>query len=102
MAEKEVWEALKRMKNGKSSSPSVVSCEIFLTDMFVRELCGVANGQLMGECMPESWKRSTVDPLYKGKGTVLECSNYRTIKLLEHGMKVVEHVFEKRLRKKKV
>ena len=30
---------------------------------------------------------------------MLECGKYRTIKLLEHGMKVVERVFEKRLRK---
>ena len=59
----------------------------------------MANGLLMGESMPVSWKRSTVVPLYKGKGNVLECGNYRTIKLLEHGMKVVERVFEKRLRK---
>ena len=49
--------------------------------------------------MPESWKRSTVVPLYKGKGNVLEYGNYHTIKLLEHGMKVVERVFEKSLRK---
>ena len=37
--------------------------------------------------------------LYKGKGSMLECGNYRTMKLLEHGMKMVECVFEKRLRK---
>ena len=49
--------------------------------------------------MPESWTSSMVVPLYKGKGNVLECGNYRTIKLLEHGMKVVEGVFKKRLRK---
>ena len=30
---------------------------------------------------------------------MLECGNYHSIKLLEHGMKVVECVFEKRLRK---
>ena len=30
---------------------------------------------------------------------MLECGNYRTIKFLEHGMKVVERVPEKRLRK---
>ena len=69
-------------------------------DDYVRELCRVANGLLMGESMPESWKRSTVVPLYKGKGNVLECGNYRTIKLLEHGMKVKERVLEKRLRKR--
>ena len=88
-----------RMKKGKSSGPSEVSCEMFLNDICVRELCGVANGLLMEGSMPESWNRSTVVPLYKDKGSVLECSNYRTIKLLEHGMKVVERVFEKRLRK---
>ena len=49
--------------------------------------------------MPELWKRSMVVSLYKGKGNVLECGNFQTIKLLKHGMKVVEHVFEKRLRK---
>ena len=37
--------------------------------------------------------------MYKGKRNVLECGNHRTIKLLEHGMKVVECVLEKRLRK---
>ena len=76
-----------------------MSYEMFSNNMCVRELCGVTNGLLMGESMPESWKRSTVVPLYKGKGNVLECSNYCTVKLLEHGMKVVECVFEKRLRK---
>ena len=72
---------------------------MFSNDICVRELCRVANGLLMGESMPESCKRSTVVPLYKGKGNVLECGNYCTIKLLEHGLKVVECVFEKRLRK---
>ena len=69
-----------------------------MNDICVRELCGVANGLLMGDSMPESWKRSTVVPSYKGRGHVLECSNYHAIKLLKHGIKVVEHVFQKRLR----
>ena len=30
----------------------------------------------------------------------MECSSYRTVKLLEHGMKVLEVVLEKRLRQK--
>ena len=65
--------------------PGEVTCEMFSNDVCVRELCGMANGLWMGESMPE---RSTVVPLYKGKGNVLECGNYCTIKLLEHGMKV--------------
>ena len=93
--QKEVWEALKRMKKGKSSGPSEISCEMFLNDMCVRELCGVTNDLLMVESMPELRQRSMVVPLYKGKGNVLECGNYHTIKLLEHGMKVVELCLKK-------
>ena len=48
VTEEEVWEALKRMKKGKSSGPSEVSCEMFSNEVCVRELCGVANGLLMG------------------------------------------------------
>ena len=92
--EKEVWEALKKMK-GKSSGPSKVSCEMFSNEVCVRELCRVANPLLMGKNMPESSKRSMDVPFYQGKGNVYECGNYHTIKLLEHGMKVVECEFEK-------
>jgi hypothetical protein len=34
----------------------------------------------------------------KGKGDPMECGLYRAIKLLEHAMKVVERVLEKRIR----
>ena len=68
------------------------------SNMCVKELCGVANGLLIGENMPVNKKRSTVVPLYKGKENVLECSNYHTIKLMEHGMKVMERVLVKRVR----
>ena len=57
-----------------------------------------ANNVLLGGCMPDDWKVSSLIPIYKGKGSVLECGSYRGIKLLEHGMKVVERVFERRLR----
>ena len=42
---------------------------------------------------------SDLIPIFKGKGDVRSCENYRSIKLLEHGMKVIERIFEKRLRK---
>jgi len=48
--------------------------------------------------MPESWKRSVLIPLYKGKGDAKECSNYRSLQMLEHAMKILERVFEKRIR----
>ena len=49
-------------------------------------------------CIPEDWKSSVVLPIYKGKGDPMECGSYRGIKLLEHAMKVVERIFEHRIR----
>ena len=46
----------------------------------------------------EDWKSSVVLPIYKGKGDPMECGSYRGIKLLEHAMKVVEKIFQNRIR----
>ena len=51
------------------------------------------------EEMPEDWKQSEIVPIYKQKGDPLDCGNYRGIKLLEHGMKILEKIIEGRLRK---
>ena len=48
--------------------------------------------------MPEDWKTSVMVPIYKGKGDVTNCSAHRGVKLLEHGMKIIERVLEKRIR----
>ena len=47
--------------------------------------------------MPESWRWSTIILLYKNKGDIQSCNNYRGIKLLSHTMKVWERVVELRL-----
>ena len=38
-------------------------------------------------------------PLYKGKGDIKECKNYRGVKLISHSMKLSERVIEARIRK---
>ena len=48
--------------------------------------------------MPEDWKSSVVLPIYKGKGDPMQCGSYRGIKFLEYAMKVVERIFEYRIR----
>ena len=48
----------------------------------------------------DDWKSSNLLPVFKGKGDPMECGSYRAIKLLEHAMKVIEHVFERRIREK--
>ena len=40
---------------------------------------------------------SIVVPMFKGKGDIRNCCCCRGVKFLEHGMKVVEMVLEKRL-----
>ena len=36
-------------------------------------------------------------PLFETNGDIMNCSCYRAVKLLQHGMKVVEMVIEERL-----
>ena len=59
----------------------------------------IANEILNGMDMPHDWRMSTVIPIYNKKGSVMNCASYRGVKLLEHGMKVVERLLEKRLRR---
>ena len=58
----------------------------------------LCNGFVKEGCIPEDWKSSVVLPIYKGKGDPMECGSYRGIKLLEHATKVVEKLFEHRIR----
>jgi len=46
----------------------------------------------------EDWKSSVVVPTYNRKGNPMDCGSYRGIKLLEHAWKVVERIFENRIR----
>ncbi|VFQ89320.1 unnamed protein product [Cuscuta campestris] len=49
--------------------------------------------------MPDEWRESLLVPLFKGKGDIQSCENYRGIKLLSHTMKVWERIIEYRVRK---
>ena len=54
---------------------------------------------LRGEKIPDEWRKSVLVPLYKGKGDIKECGNYRGIKLISHTMKLWERIIEARIRK---
>jgi len=56
------------------------------------------NGIVKEKCIPEDWKSNEVLPVYKHKGDPMECVCYREIKLVEHAMKVIERIFEHRIR----
>jgi hypothetical protein len=57
------------------------------------------NRILEEERMPEERTKSTLVPIYKNKGDVQSCSNYRGIKLMSHAMKIWERVIDGRIRK---
>ena len=48
--------------------------------------------------MSDEWRKSIMVPIYKNKGDIQNCTNYRGIKLMSHTMKLWERVIEHRLR----
>ncbi|KAK3511475.1 hypothetical protein QTP70_008958 [Hemibagrus guttatus] len=97
----EVRKALKRMKSGKAVGPDDIPVEVWkcLGEAAVEFLANLFNRVLESERMPEEWRSSVLLPIFKNKGDVQSCSNYRGIKLMSHTMKVWERVVEARLRK---
>ncbi|KAL5155233.1 LINE-1 retrotransposable element ORF2 protein [Glycine soja] len=97
----EVKEALKRMSNGKAVGPDNIPIEVWKTlgDRGLEWLTKLFNEIMRSKRMPEEWRRSTLVPIYKNKGDIQNCANYRGIKLMSHIMKLWERVIERRLRK---
>ena len=97
--QEEVVKALGKMKAGKATGPLEVSVEMIAAigetriDVMV-ELC---HSVLDRGGMPAEWAPSVVVPIFKGKGDAMSCWAYRGVKLLEHAMKIVEKVPERRM-----
>jgi len=101
ISEEEVREAINESKTGKSSGPTEVVVEMIRAagEQGVKWMTEICNEVIRSGKVPDDWKFSFLVPVYKGKGDPMQCGNYRAIKLLEHGMKIMERVLEKRLRK---
>ncbi|KAK3553657.1 hypothetical protein QTP70_006864 [Hemibagrus guttatus] len=89
------------MKSGKAVGPDDIPVEVWkcLGEAAVEFLANLFNKVLESERMPEEWRRIVLVPIFKNKGDVQSCSNYRGIKLMSHTMKLWERVVEARLRK---
>ena len=100
VSKEEVKNALRRMKKGKAVGPDELPVEVWkcMGEMGIKFLTRLFNRLLMGEQMPEKWRRSVLIPIYKNKGDAQCCGNYRGIKLMSHTMKVWERIIEARLR----
>ncbi|RXN38888.1 Retrovirus-related Pol poly LINE-1 [Labeo rohita] len=100
ISKSEVRRALKRMKSGKAVGPDDIPVEVWkcLGEVAVEFLTSLFNKILDSETIPEEWRRSVLVPIFKNKGDVQSCGNYRGIKLMSHTMKLWERVVEARLR----
>ena len=96
----EVKKALGSMRVGKAAGGSGLTVELLRAagDTGLKWLTEIYNRVWREGKAPEDWKKGIVIPVYKGKGDPLDCGSYRPIKLLEHSMKVMERVIERRLR----
>ncbi|XP_014786440.1 uncharacterized protein LOC106880826 [Octopus bimaculoides] len=97
VSQEEVVEAMKEMKTGKVADLSEVSVEMITASgeigiVVMLELC---QGVLDGRGMSDDWAPSVVVPIFK----VMSCGAYRGVKLLDHAMKIVERVLERRIQK---
>uniref|UniRef100_A0A3Q2ZG34 Membrane protein, palmitoylated 7b (MAGUK p55 subfamily member 7) n=1 Tax=Kryptolebias marmoratus TaxID=37003 RepID=A0A3Q2ZG34_KRYMA len=67
--------------------------------MAVRFLTRLFIGIFESEKIPEEWRRSVLVSIFKNKGDVKSCSNYRGIKLMSHTMKIWERAVKARQEK---
>ena len=100
VSREEVVKATGKMKAGKAAGPSEISVEIRAAsgEIGIGVMVELCQGVLDGRRMPDEWALSVVVPIFKGKGDAMSCGAYRGVKLLDHAMKIVEKVLERRLR----
>ena len=96
-----VYDCVKKMKSGKAAGPSGVVSEMLIAGGVecVKVVADLINSIIRDGKVPKDWEYSYIVSLYKGKGDALCRENYRGLKLLEHIMKVLEGVVEKRNQK---
>ena len=98
ISKEKVKNTLRRMKEGKAVGPDELPIELpdelpievwkcvremeikFLTRLFIK--------LLVGERMPEEWRRIVLIPIDKNKGEAQCCGIYRGIKLMSHTTKI--------------
>ena len=97
---KEMVIGVKVIKPGKAAGPSELSTEIIsaIGEVGVGVMVELCQWVLDWKRMPDEWQTSVLVPIFKGKEDVRNCNTYSGVKLLEHPVKIVERVLERRIR----
>jgi hypothetical protein len=96
-----VKEALKKMKTGKALGPDDIPIEVWrcLGDIAIVWLTKLFNIIFQSNKMSDEWRKSILVSIFKNKGDIQSCTNYKRTKLMSHTMNLWERVIEHRLRK---
>jgi hypothetical protein len=88
------------MKGGKAMGPDEIPIEVWRSfgNVAIVWLTKLFNLIFRSNKMPDEWRRSMLVTIFKNKGNVQSCTNYRRIKLMSHTMKLRERIIEHRLR----
>lgn len=70
---------------------SLQSGEI-LGDISIGWLKDLFNKVLIEVKIPEYWRKSFIEPIFKGKWYIKECGNYIGIKLMIHSIMIWENI----------
>ena len=95
----EIRNQLTKMKGNKACGPDMIPIEVWkkMGEEGIVFLKKELN-EILTYGIPSSWRLSEITPLFKGKGSILECSNYRGIKHISYTLKLLERVLDQRLR----
>jgi len=95
----DVSKLIKKLSN--ESSCDVLGFDeklLFLANDFITPvLTLIINASLYHGILHPDWKHSRVTPVYKGKGSKSECTNYRPISVITHVAKIIERIVQKQL-----
>ncbi|XP_019259818.1 PREDICTED: uncharacterized protein LOC109237879 [Nicotiana attenuata] len=77
----EVMEAMRKMRRGRATGPDEIPVELWrcVGRACLEWLIGLFNVIFKTNRMPEEWRWSTMVPLYKNKGDIHSCNNYRGV-----------------------
>jgi len=97
-----VGAALRRMKGHGAPGLSGLVTEMMQAtgDAGAQLILDLCDGVVKEGGVPDDWKSSVVLPVCRGGGDPVECGSCRGIGLLEHAMRVVERIFEHRVRRR--
>ena len=96
----EVWENMQIIKNGKAVGPDDIPVEVWkcLGESALKFLAKLYNRTMESERMPKEWRDSVLISIFKNKGDIQSCSNYKGITLFCHTMMLCERIVERRIR----